>query len=584
MRHRATQRRGTIYIIVLGTSLVIATLGLAALTTVRVERSLRSDSVDSYRAQFNARAGAQMGLYQIANDSAWRTKMASNTWNSDLPLGQGTYGFYGVDPIDSNLTNSAYHPVRLTSTGKSGPAMHKVQCEVAFHRPGLNCLEGALYAGGKLTFINATVNSATFLSAGGDIHANGTSQINADVKSSLGVFSGGGTYNGTTIGNQPLRQLPNAASLIPYYDSLATAIDINQLPFWDADQITNGDFENGITGWTGSNCVIVTSAANAFTGISSLLVNARLDKNSGPIQDATSKLQSGETYTISAWIFIPGMLDADSFCLVANITSSGGVPVDYKSSLVAVPAVTWTQLKFTTPITWTGTLTSARFSLESTFNRTFHVDQYMVQIADAPASHYAMHRRVLSPASNPFGPQTNAQGVYKIDCGNKKISVRDCRIEGVLVLLNQGAASKLHGSLCCSPAVIPQPNPITPTYPLIVSNQVLSIETNSNPIDEGQINANLNPAGTPHRGVTNTTLLDTYPSEFSGIIYSQLDIDFANSPSVTGMVVSEGKISVQGQLNLKHAGEVYYQKNAPEHFQTGPVPFLSPGSFKQVLN
>jgi Tfp pilus assembly protein PilX len=60
---------------------------------------------------------------------------------------------------------------------------------------------------------------------------------------------------------------------------------------------------------------------------------------------------------------------------------------------------------------------------------------------------------VLSPASNPFGGQTNALGIYVIDCGGQDLRIRNMRLFGTLVLLNAGSSSSIEDSVNMAPAI-----------------------------------------------------------------------------------------------------------------------------------
>ena len=74
-----------------------------------------------------------------------------------------------------------------------------------------------------------------------------------------------------------------------------------------ADLITNGGFEDGLTGWFANNGNATDSAEltitdDAYSGDSAVLVTERGSTGSGPMQDLSGKLQAGETYDLSARI------------------------------------------------------------------------------------------------------------------------------------------------------------------------------------------------------------------------------------------------------------------------------------------
>ncbi|MCH9021922.1 MAG: hypothetical protein IID32_04080, partial [Planctomycetes bacterium] len=59
---------------------------------------------------------------------------------------------------------------------------------------------------------------------------------------------------------------------------------------------------------------------------------------------------------------------------------------------------------------------------------------------------------LISPTSNPFGQQTNPDGLYLMQCNNRNITIRDCRIVGTLILLNPGSSSRIENAVNWQPA------------------------------------------------------------------------------------------------------------------------------------
>ena len=63
-----------------------------------------------------------------------------------------------------------------------------------------------------------------------------------------------------------------------------------------------------------------------------------------------------------------------------------------------------------------------------------------------------MSDAVLSPASNPFGAETNANGIYVVDCQGYDLRIENMRISGTLVILNSGLWSEVSGAVHWKPA------------------------------------------------------------------------------------------------------------------------------------
>jgi lysophospholipase L1-like esterase len=127
--------------------------------------------------------------------------------------------------------------------------------------------------------------------------------------------------------------------------------------------LTNGNAESGSSGWSvfGSGTLTANTSV-VHGGATSLLRSSRTASWNGPSQDLTSRLTNGKSYTTSAWIrtqsgSVTGKL---TLALTANGTTN------YVTlAQGAINSSGWTQLSGTTTVSWSGTLTSARFYAET---------------------------------------------------------------------------------------------------------------------------------------------------------------------------------------------------------------------------
>lgn len=192
---------------------------------------------------------------------------------------------------------------------------------------------------------------------------------------------------------------------------------------------------------------------------------------------------------------------------------------------------------------------------------------------------------VLSPASNPYGLQTDPQGIYIIDCQGQPITVSHCRVVGTLVLLNAAATSSVQGNVNFAPAVA--------NYPCLLVQGSISIQFDSTALlQESQSPAtNFNPAGAnPPATATpfpwgssnyNATATDTYASIMAGLVYVSGNLTTANAPAF-GVLVVGGALTTSGQIFLNY-DQIYFN-NPPPGF-TSSIPMLvSPGSWQQVVH
>lgn len=122
----SARERGSVYILVLGASLLVAAIGVSSLMVVRVQRRATSITADQIQAREMARTGIDRVLWCVKDDPTgivWRTKLKNDVYQ-DIPFAGGTFSVTGIDPVDGNLTDVITDPVDLTSTGVYGKATY----------------------------------------------------------------------------------------------------------------------------------------------------------------------------------------------------------------------------------------------------------------------------------------------------------------------------------------------------------------------------------------------------------------------------------------------------------------------------
>jgi hypothetical protein len=191
---------------------------------------------------------------------------------------------------------------------------------------------------------------------------------------------------------------------------------------------------------------------------------------------------------------------------------------------------------------------------------------------------------VVSPASNPYGAQTNSQGIYVIDCKGQPMTISQCRIVGTLVLLNAGASSSVQGNVNFAPALA--------NYPCLLVQGSMAIQFDSTtPLRESQNPpTNFNPPGsnppataTPYPWGSsnyNNSMGDSYPSTMAGLVYVSGNVTTANAPAINVLVVG-GALGVTNQLSLNY--DPFYFNYPPPGFCTIPM-VVSPGSWQQAVH
>lgn len=219
-RHSKTDR-GSIYLHVLVTSLLVTVLGLGSLLAVRLQVRSVLLGRDSAQARSCAASAVEIGLLQVKQNASWRTAWSNGVWLQDRQLGTGRFTLEGIDPGDGVLSDSLYEPLVLTGIGTKGAARHKTQVTLTPLVKPLAAMGTCLHASGRITVNGSrriTVVGAP-LSTNGQLASSGTIDGSAEVGS---VYTAG-VITGTLTVPAAAKPMP-AAALIASYASKATAV------------------------------------------------------------------------------------------------------------------------------------------------------------------------------------------------------------------------------------------------------------------------------------------------------------------------------------------------------------------------
>ena len=116
-------RRGTAYILVLGTAMIVTTIGLSSLLIMRVHTRVAEASRDELKARFYAQSVVDIVMFRIANDVNWRTTHTNDTWTAEEKITELTFQYKLVDELDSDLTDDGYEPARLHAKAAVGTSV-----------------------------------------------------------------------------------------------------------------------------------------------------------------------------------------------------------------------------------------------------------------------------------------------------------------------------------------------------------------------------------------------------------------------------------------------------------------------------
>ena len=216
------------YVAVLGSSVLITVIATSALMATRIERRGAEDVADLAKARYHARTGIEMGLFRIGTDANWRTNRTSGPWETNKPVGTGSYTLSGVDPSDGDLSDDVREPVRLLGTGSEGHAKFTLGVMLDPTVIPLDCLEVSVQVGNNILLPDSTtITGDQIISANNDFNSGVGVTVTPDMEAG-GVFVGAVGPGTTTSGVTP-RSLPDPATVFDYYLAHGTSISIASL-------------------------------------------------------------------------------------------------------------------------------------------------------------------------------------------------------------------------------------------------------------------------------------------------------------------------------------------------------------------
>ncbi len=136
--------------------------------------------------------------------------------------------------------------------------------------------------------------------------------------------------------------------------------------------LTNGDIENGVTGWLDlGECDLQSDTATPHGGVASMKVRNRDWYYSGPNQDVTAQITKGATYSTGVWIKLNSTETAR-----VHLVLYTDLGTEYAFFETPSPVATsWTYVTGTLTPTWTGTLITAYWEARPTSTtQEYHID------------------------------------------------------------------------------------------------------------------------------------------------------------------------------------------------------------------
>lgn len=227
-------RRGTVYVAVLGVTMIVAVMALAGMTVARLELRLAEDAKDLREARLLARSAVEFGVHWIDRTDRWRAELENNTEQAEQAIGNGTFTWKVVD-ADGSLTDDPTDNVTLTGYGRVGRCVVAKSVTLQPAEGAIDSLEFGLYANAGIT-----LGPGFFLTGNTEVNSNGTVGFNGsiDAGASQAEINADAWATGTIVGaitgssqpaQSPPRKLPGS-DVFAYYVANGTPIELGVLP------------------------------------------------------------------------------------------------------------------------------------------------------------------------------------------------------------------------------------------------------------------------------------------------------------------------------------------------------------------
>jgi len=546
----------------MGTSLIVVCLAVAGLQAVRVQRRLNEQLSQTVSAKRLAQAGIEFAQQRILTDANWRSFFSHGVPIIRNVTG-GSFTVTLTDPGDGVIADQTTDPILVTSKGSVGSATQKLTAYLEPQSQLFPACRSSLYTPTSLRFRSCTVSANQWAYCDTIIRANAKSIVNVNCLTS-NLSGNGSVYTQRAIqgGMWPMEKpdmTPNSSTYVgKYYIDNSVTISVGDLPTGGTEMIKNEGFEADTANWTTSNCTLTRDTSQRRVGVASCLVS---DQGflSNPIQNITEHMVKGRLYNVSFWI---RTTENQSIAPVISLTGSGSIiPVVIIGPPVVAKSGVWKHVSDTTVVTWSGTLTKAEFMISSEKDTNYHFDAVSIVDAERIAGTRYIESVLLGSGNNPYGSKTvSANGNYSIDAGSEKILIRDCRINGTIVV-KSASSVELGNALSWEPT--------GRNFPALIANAPIDDLTSVASLSENTIGINANPATSPYQGTSDTDTSDSYPSIITGPIVSTMDIKLDGISVLSGPVMSAQQIRVDSSnLSINFQSDMIL--NPPPGFFADP--------------
>jgi hypothetical protein len=564
-----------------------------ATATMRFHRSQAYElrlGRDRETAKRYANAAIDIALLKMRRYSNWRTLYSASNWGTDLPIEGGTYSINVTDPVDGDLQNRNFDPVRIQAIGKSGAAIYRQSVTASITPASGSCLDVAVIANDSISVSNSTVSTDQIMASNGNISSS-SSQINT--KSEAVANASGYYYNQSTSNGVDPRKMPISTDVLSTYLGAAEWISASSLPlFTRTEMISNTGFESNTNGWSSTSspniCTINRTSSNPRAGSRCLEVKNRSTASSVAVYSVTSgdsglqRLVSGHLYSLT----IPIRVNSSCYIKLGCSITSAQTPVqDYglTDNWIVAYSNTSESSDYNLPnITFRPTFAGAPTKMDiyivfQSSKTDYAIDEATLKDITYPDNVRVFDCAVLTPTLNPYG-SSSGRGIYRIECAGQNVGFGYGRIVGTVILNNPGILSGIFGPMDWKSQ--------TKSLPALISSDSLIISMTDQALNELQIDVNLNPTGAPlpyYQGASDNDKLDSYSSLVEGLVYAANDIYVIGNMRANGIVIAGDDIIIQsGNVLLNYDRSI--AEDPPAGFDVGLIDInIQPSSWTKIV-
>ena len=120
-RRRRPARRGSAYLLVLGTSMLVTIIGIAAIARARVHHRVAATGYDAIEARLGAQSAVDLTLRKMASITDWRGSIPHDQWIVEGTV-NGIELSYKVVDEDGDLEDDPEDAVRVYGRARVGAA------------------------------------------------------------------------------------------------------------------------------------------------------------------------------------------------------------------------------------------------------------------------------------------------------------------------------------------------------------------------------------------------------------------------------------------------------------------------------